>query len=237
MKKKDLILSFSIFILLLFAGCASYTPSLVKLDPSGQNLGKEVKGDLCIYVEEYATQEKCQKAFDTDLADEGVLPLLILVQNNGQQSYEVKIENITLRDGLTSIKALTPEETAGKAKRGAVGRALGWSMIVPIISIPIAIAASADHTSKVNKQIVEDFKAKSFQEGIIIPNKEQSGFLFFQMDKERKNLSSLLLEMRARNIVTGEVVTITASLPEATFKTKKVDSQEDKGGDVGMKWK
>ena len=228
MKRKDLILSFSIFILLLFAGCASYTPSLVRLDPSGPNLGKEVKGDLCIYVEEYATQEKCQKAFDTDLADEGVLPLLILVQNNGHQSYEVKVENITLRDGSTSIKALTPEETAGKAKRGAVGRALGWSMIVPIISIPIAIVASADHTSKVNKQIVEDFKAKSFQDNIVMPNKEQSGFLFFQMDKERKDFSSLLLEMKARNIVTGEVVAITASLPEATFKTKKVDSQEEK---------
>jgi len=221
MKRENIFKGLMFFITLLFAGCASYTPSLVKLDTSSPNVNKQIKGDLCILIEEYATPEKCEKAIDSDLAAQGILPLLILVHNNGPQSYEVKVENILLRAGSTTIKALTPEEAAGNAKRSAVGRALGWSMIVPIIGIPFAVAASADHTSKVNKQVVEDFTAKSFQKGILIPNKEQSGFLFFSLDQERKDISSLLLEMRAKNIVTGEVVEITVPLPPVTLKTTK----------------
>jgi hypothetical protein len=36
---------------------------------------------------------------------------------------------------------------------------LGWSMVVPIITIPLAIGASALHTGDVNQQIVRDFAA------------------------------------------------------------------------------
>jgi len=74
---------------LMLAGCASYAPSLVKINPSGPNVTKFVLGDLTVYVNEYATLEKSQRAFDTDMAKEGVLPLLISLENNGQQPYEV----------------------------------------------------------------------------------------------------------------------------------------------------
>ena len=161
---------------LIFSGCASYAPSLVKLNPSGPNVRKAVSGDLTIYVEEYATAEKSERAFDTDLATEGVLPLLINVEINGQQPYEVKAMDMGIR-GATLLKPLTAEETASKAGRGAVGRALGWSLIVPIISIPVAVVASAIHTSKVNEQIVRDFAAKRFPDGVFMPNKEGSGFV------------------------------------------------------------
>jgi hypothetical protein len=220
MKQKNIVKVLMFFIVLFFAGCASYTPSLVRLDTFGPNANKQVKGDLCIFIEEYATPEKCEKAFDTNLSEEGVLPLLISVQNNGRHPYEVKAMDIVVREGNTSIKSLTPEEAARKAKRNAVGRALGWSMIVPIISIPVAVATSATHTSKVNKQIVQDFEAKGFHEGTIMPGKECSGFLFFELKKERKDLSGMILEMTARNQATGELTTITSPLPQVMFTTK-----------------
>lgn len=208
------------FIASLFAGCASYTPTLAKLNASGPNIGKAVQGDLTLYVDEYATPEKSQKAFDTKLAEEGVLPLLIQVTNEGRDPYEIKVADIVVR-GDAPLKAITPEEAAGKAKRSAVGRAVGWSLIVPIIAIPIAAAASATHTSKVNKQILQDFSQKAFQDGVIAPHKDQSGFLFLELEKERKDLSGLSLEVTAKNLVTGELVAVAMPLPAANFTVKE----------------
>lgn len=214
----------SCFVLLI--GCASYAPSLVRLNPSGPNVKKAVKGDLILYVEEYATPEKSERAFDTNLAPEGVLPILVGLENNGQEPYEIKAANFTIR-GDKALKALTPEEAATKAHRSAVGRALGWSLIVPIISIPVAVAASAIHTSSVNQQIVRDFAAKGFPDGAVMPNKERSGFLFFELEEGRKDLTGLILELTAKTGATGETVTVSLPLPEATFTAVPASSQEE----------
>jgi hypothetical protein len=229
MKRKNILKELLFLITFLFVGCASYTPSLVKIDPLDSNVNKQTKGDLCVLIEEYATPEKCEKVFDTNLFEEGVAPLLISIQNNSQHPYEIKSTDISIREGNSLAKILTPEEAASKAKRSAVGRALGWSMIVPIISIPIAVAASANHTSKVNKQIVQDFVMKGFHDGVIMPNKELSGFLFFELKKDRKDLSGLSLEMTARNQLTGEVITITSALPNVT-STNENESDSNKPG-------
>jgi len=181
---------FVIVSLVIVSGCASYTPSLVRLNPSGPNVMTGESGALRLYIEEFATPVKSKSAFDTDLAAEGVLPLLILLQNNGQQTYEVKAKDIAVR-GSKPLKPFTPEEAADKASRSAVGRALGWSMIVPIISIPIAVTASAIHTSNVNDKIIQDFKAKLFPDGVILPTKEQSGFLFFEIESDHAALKGL----------------------------------------------
>jgi hypothetical protein len=233
MKRRNVVVGFSLITAVLFAGCATYDPVAsrglpLRPDPSGANVGKATRGDLTILVEEHASEKRSQEAFDTKLAEEGVLPLLIQVENAGQEPYEVKATDIIVR-GAAVLKSFTPEEAASKAERSAVGRALGWSLIVPIIGIPIGVVASAMHTSRINKQLVQDFAAKGFQDGIITPRKERAGFLFFELDKGRKDLSGLSLEMTAKNVVTGESVTITAPLPAATFTPKREASEKPSG--------
>jgi hypothetical protein len=214
---------------LVLGGCASYSPSLVRLEPTGPTMSRQVSGNFTLYVDEFATPEKSEKAFDTNLVKEGVLPLLIQIQNNSQFAYEVKKMDITLQEtgSNTALTLLTPEQAAKKAKKSAVTRAIGWSLIVPIVAIPVAVTASAIHTSKVNKQILQDFSAKGFPDGTILPNKEQSGFLFFELPKGRKDLSGLNLQVTPRKEGTGEFLTITAPLPAATFKPGKASAATD----------
>jgi len=119
-----------------------------------------------------------------------------------------------------AFKELTPEEAANKAGRSAVGRALGWSLIVPIISIPVAVAASAIHTSKVNDQIVRDFAAQGFSDGDIMSNKERSGFLFFELADGPTDLGNLTLEVTARNVATAEIVNLPKPLPSSILKSE-----------------
>lgn len=232
MRGKNVLRGISLITVLCLASCASYDPVVkglpATLDPSGPNVAKAEGGDLTLYVEEYATPEKSQAAFDTKMTDEGVLPLLIRVESRAQQDYEVKASQVVLR-GQTPMKSLTPEEAAGKAERSAVGRALGWSLIVPIISIPIAIAASATHTSKINTQIAQDFSAKAFADGTIAPNKERGGFVFFEFEKGRKDLSGLSLEVTARNLATNEDLIIAAPLPAATFTPRREATEKPAG--------
>jgi hypothetical protein len=103
-------------------------------------------------------------------------------------------------------------------------------MIVPIIAIPVAVIASASHTSKVNLKMVADFNVKAFQDGAILPNKDRSGFLFLELEEDMQDTSGLTLEMTAKNIETGEVMTMTAAVPAANFTQKeKASSQDEKG--------
>jgi hypothetical protein len=223
MKKNELIGIVPLVVAVVLSGCASYSPALVRLEPTGPTMCRQVSGDLTLYVDEFATPEKSEKAFDTNLIKEGVLPLLIQVQNNSQHPYELKKMDITVQEADTNIalRSLTPEQAAGKAKKNAVTRAIGWSLIVPIVAIPVAVTASAIHTSKVNKQIVQDFSAKGFPDGTILPNKDRSGFVFFELPKGRKDLSGLNLQVTPKKEGTGEFLTITSPLPAATFKPIK----------------
>lgn len=213
--------SISLVMTFIFTGCASYTPTMVKMNPSGLNVSKAVKGDLTLYVEEYATPSKSEIAFDSDdLAEEGVLPLLIQVSNGRQDAWEVHDGDIVVR-GDTVLKTLTPEEAASKAKRGAVGRAIGWSLIVPIIAIPVAATASAMHTSKVNKKVVADFTAKAFEGGMLESNSKRTGFLFFELPDGLEDTTGLSLDLTAKNVTTGEVVNLTAPVPAASLPSRK----------------
>lgn len=210
----------TLMVAIIFSGCASYAPSLVRLDPSGPNARRAAVGELNLYVEEYATPEKSEKAFDTNMAEEGVLPVLILVVNTGQQSYDVKAADITVRSGETLLTPLALEDAASRAKRNPVGRALGWSLVVPIVGIPAAVAASAIHTNTVNKELAQDFAKKAFVEGTIAPNRELSGFLFYEVVDGTTNLAALTLEMAVRNSTTGEVIRLEVPLPEVTIEAK-----------------
>lgn len=211
-------------LLMICNGCASYTTKQVQLNSVAAN-ATSAKGDLCLYVDEYASETKCKQAFDTDLTKEGVLAILAKVENNGDETYDVTARDFVIKGGPVLVR-MTPEEAAGKAKRSAVGRAIGWSMIVPIISIPIAATASAMHTNGVNKKIVEDFEAKGFKDGSILPHKDRSGFLFFKLPEGQKDLNGLELVVDAKNKGSQDTASIAAALPKASFNAPKEESKE-----------
>lgn len=180
----------------MFGGCATYTPSLAKIDNTGAGTSKQVSNSITAFADEYASKAKSEKVFDMNLRDDGVMPVLVTLQNGNKFAVDMKTMDIAMRDGSGTLKLLTPEEAATKAKKSSVGRAIGWSLIVPIIGIPIAATASVMHTNKVNRQILEDFTAKALTSGTIAPGKEVSGFLFFEVDKVRTDFPSLAVDVK-----------------------------------------
>jgi len=214
-------LGFIFMLLAMSSGCASYNARAVITDTRGPDTAAST-GGLTLSVEEYATEAKCKQAFDSDLAGKGVLALFVKVENNGQDTWEIAVRDFTGRCGAP-LRMLTPSEAAAKTKRSAVARAIGWSLIVPIISIPVAATASVIHTNKVNAQIKQDFNDKAFKDGPILANKERSGFLFYELSKGQNNLQGMDLALSARNAGTLETISIVTPLPEATFKPVKAE--------------
>ena len=195
-----------VLLVVLMTGCASYTPKMSKFSKPTPDTEENLACGVTVTYEKYTTSEKCEHAFDCDLLDEQVLPIYLTLSNSGQWPYEVNSSDMKMHCGIKDYRQLTPAEAASAAKKDAVGRAIGWSLIVPIIAIPIAAAASAHHTGKVNQQMLADFQAKSFQEGIIEPGKDRSGFVFFEIpEKDPEDYSQLVFEMKLRNVETDEL--------------------------------
>ena len=98
MRKNGLIGIVLLVVAVVLSGCASYSPALVRLEPTGPTMSRQVSGDFTLYIDEFATPEKSEKAFDSNLIKEGVLPLLIQVQNNSPYPYEVKKMDIVIEE-------------------------------------------------------------------------------------------------------------------------------------------
>lgn len=207
-----------ILVLLALSGCASYTPATVKTQATAPTTAKVVQSGVTLYVEEYGSTEKAAKAFDANLVEDGVLPLFVTLLNESGKTLLVDLNAISLRDETGLLKQLTTEEAALKAKKNAWGRAIGWSMIVPIISIPIAATASVMHTNKVNRQMQEDFTAKALTTAPLPMNKEVSGFLFFEVDKIRSKWNGMMLDINAKFEGDAGGVALSTPLPEVKVK-------------------
>jgi len=68
-----------LFIALLFSGCASYTQSSARMHTSGPHIVQHAEGDLCIHMEEYASQDKCEPNVAASDAKHGKIPLYELL--------------------------------------------------------------------------------------------------------------------------------------------------------------
>jgi len=229
MKQNIVTTGMSLALAFTLVGCAGHTPTVVKLDPTGPNVRKQTVGDLTLHVEEYAADGKGEKAFEYDLAVQEVLPLLIAVTNSGKASYEVKSDYFVVR-GQSILKRLDSEVAAKKLHESvaaaAAGGMLGSLVLLPLG--PLIAAGAAASTSSQNKRITEVLATKKFKEGVILPHNNREGFLYFELYKDRKDLSNLVIELTARNTVTGRTLVISALVPPVSLKRKpKCEGEDD----------
>jgi hypothetical protein len=199
-------------------GCATYTPSMAKLDASGAGANRQSTKGITVFVDEHISKSKSEKAFDTDLRDDGVVALLVTVQNRGTQPFEMKTMDVVLRDGAGTLKLLSADDAAERAKKSATARAIGWSLIVPIIGIPFAATASVMHTNKVNRQMREDFTAKFLSSATVEPGKDNTGYLFFESEKARGDFNALALEVRGSFVGAAEPVSVVTTIAPVSVR-------------------
>lgn len=112
---------------LLFIGCASFEPGLQYQDLTRprQPTVKETEQGLELSIEEFASKNKSQQAFDADIARYGILALLFKADNGGTKTYRIQQQTILVYLGDESLPSISGEKAASQgANSEYVGKAV-----------------------------------------------------------------------------------------------------------------
>jgi hypothetical protein len=208
-----------IALLLILSGCASFEPGLrlQELNRPRHPTAKAMQEGVEVAVEEFYTPAKSRMMFDADLASEGVIPLLLKVENTGTERYAAKKIDMRAYLGAEPLLALDPRAAASQAATSEyAGKALGWTIAsgpFAVLLWPVTIGASVAHTHGVNKRIEAYFEAASYQDALLAPKQTAVGFVYFQRPDSAKGLEHLTIEMDVVRDADGKKLTYRFELP------------------------
>jgi hypothetical protein len=208
-----------IFICLLTVGCASFEPGLrfQELNGPRQPTAKAAQDGLELSLEEFISSEKSRMAFDSDISSSGVLALLIKVQNDGNERYVARRDDIkAFLDGqqLTPLSARDAADQAATSEY--VAKALGWTVAAGPFAIllwPVTMGASAVHTHGVNKRIVQYFEGTKYQDALVGPKQTAIGFIYYKLPDHVSRLDNFVVEAEAVGDSSGKKLDYRFTLP------------------------
>lgn len=196
---------FSTFVFLAgiyFGGCASsFNPRLgvSDLKTAGLPTAKEVREGLEVSLEEFVTPHKSRKAFDATLAPNGVLPILVRLENRGTETYKVKQDQVrAILDGQPLAQLYGYEAAQQGALRQATWNALvNTAAIGPLAMFfwPATMAGAANQTQTVNRQVEYHFERIEITDSLLKPDETFAGFAFFRIPDGQSRLENLAIEV------------------------------------------
>jgi hypothetical protein len=175
---------------------ADHTPPPVQ--PATDFAAFETHADekLSIAAEPYDTREKGM-LFRVDYISHGVMPIRLIVTNNGDKPISLRDARILFVTSLGDrIQAADPEDverlmTRKEREGGKI------PMPGPIPSIKLKPKAS-------NKEIEQDFDTFEFQALVIEPHTTRAGFLFYDVSGLSQPLKDALLNLHTIKDANGK---------------------------------
>jgi hypothetical protein len=153
------------------AGCASYNAGTAPTRDVGEYKNSTDQGGVKVAADLYTDPVKTKDVFYVDLAKEGFYPVLVMVQDNGDDRLLVETQDFTITDskGNTYKPASVTDMTDEFGHHPFVYAVIGG--IFSYISAEDA-----------NKKMTADWTEKQFPaESILKPGRMKSGFLYFRM--------------------------------------------------------
>jgi hypothetical protein len=190
-----------------------YSTTLTRLDPVGTNSVRVSSDEVTIHAEEYLTEIKSRRAFDASLYEANILPILVRLENTGRDTLIIDAETFTLQ-GESRLVPLSPDHVANKAARDGTKDAVGWGLVVPLITIPAAMTLSAISTHTANTRMASDLHVKSFGAGKLESGEHRSGFVFFTIEPREKSLLNLNLQISLKYLAPDQKRLISVPLPD-----------------------
>lgn len=191
----------SVPLWLLLGACASFEPGMRYQDlmRPRQPTAKQSLDGLDVSAEEFASERKSKQAFDADVAPNGILALLVKVENNGSHTVKIQENMISAYLADQLLGSLGGDRAANQSANSEyAGKALGWTVAAGPFAIllwPVTIGASAAHTASVNRRIEQHFESLRFNDALLKPNQTAAGFLYYKLPDGAKKLENLRLEV------------------------------------------
>lgn len=178
------------------AGASNHTAPAVQ--PATTYPAVEVHDNehVAIAVEPYDTKEK-ESIFRVDYLGHGVMPIRLIVTNNGDKPISLKDARILFyTSGGDRIQAAEPEDVERLMTRTErEGKKI--PMPGPLPSIKMKPKAS-------NKNIDQDFDQFEFQALVVEPHTTRAGFLFYDVSQLKHPLEGAKLHLRMLRDAEGQ---------------------------------
>jgi hypothetical protein len=188
-------------MLLVSTAFAGYKSQKVKLDPAGSYACHLKQGTLTIAADPYQPWEKLKTAFDLKELDQmGVIPIQVVLTNDGEDTIVVDGREIHLLDGKNrSIEGMDVEDVV----RVVMGKSAPPTQKNPSKS-PLPFPRSGGRRGDIF-EIETDLTNKSLGEVRVAPKSTLGGFLYFQLPENQRNLHGYKVYVpEIRNLRSGE---------------------------------
>ena len=180
-------------ISLLFLWCllpalsasAAYKNLVVKVGPADGYASRQSQGPVTIAADPYPSETRIRTAFDVKgLSKLGLVPINIIISNQGPDALSVNGATITLLDPeYGSLPAIPPKEVVFMVLKQARGRRRTLDRF-PLPRTPIP----GSRLEKRTFEIEADFIRKSLKRRIR-PRATAWGFVFFQLPERKSRLT------------------------------------------------
>lgn len=195
----------SVVCLLLVAVCIfgcgknmSYVPRTQPIPTESMALTSQTEKDIEVAIDPYIEIEKQRTVFDEDMANEGVIPVRVLVANCGSKVVAIRQSDVqlVLEDGSVIIP-ITP--------RDASIRFVNWNASGAVSSIPGLVGMIAGpkvmkHQLEISKVRTADFKKKGLHDVKLEPQNSTQGFVFFDIKEKKVDFTKAVCTVRIIDI-------------------------------------
>ena len=195
-----------VLLLLTIIGC---TPKItvfpdVPLKPISEYRYFQEQEGLVIVIEPFLEVENVIRYFGTDLLSKGILPVFVLAENHHLESGFLLVKTsiyLLKQDGVgdSETSATTDRQPIRSYSQERIelektsGNLFIATTLFPIFIIPGII--TGDRIANADS-IIENLEKKEFIDKTIFPNRNNSGFIYFQMkDKDEiKKISYIVIK-------------------------------------------
>ncbi|MFQ5520114.1 MAG: hypothetical protein ACE5FK_01850 [Candidatus Methylomirabilia bacterium] len=161
-------------VLIGFTGCASYTPSSAPIPKAEAMPVWTTEGTVALGADPYVQPDRQTAVFDADLNGAGVLPIQVLLRNEGTRQRLIRPSNMSLVLPVGS-EISSAGASAVAAKLESTGGVVGASIAFGLIGF--LVASSAEDKARAAR--LADYRGKELQDVTLKKDESAHGFVYF----------------------------------------------------------
>lgn len=167
---------------LLAVGC-SHAPAVVPTQPVEAHQFQGKRGGVSVGVDPYYARERLVQTFrgGDNFPESGVLPVQVTIENSS--GGEISVDPRDFRLARPNSPVDIPLSADGAFSLVKI-RVRYWALL-PIVGTAV--------TAGRNEPILRDLETRELREGKIAPGGTTTGFVYFQVPEEQKNLAGSLM--------------------------------------------
>lgn len=225
-RKRIVLFSYSVFatiMLTIMMGCSETKFSEIQSKPISQYRLMQNNTSLSIAIDPFIEPERLKKYFQKDLLlDFNVVPIFVLVQNNGDEPIFLSNGECFLigTDG-SQIAQSSPVSVAGPIAREQITAAQSLAALSLISPLPVFIYAFSG-AEKDNFAAVQNIINRALYDRILYRGESHQGFIYFLLKGKGYLKDVRGLKLHVKNPITEEVNALAFSL----FLEREVSKNE-----------